>query len=264
MTQRRKQHFQKNTAQNKSSWQPVHQWYNELVGEKGHYYHQNVILPRVKELLNVTDSDAVLDLACGQGVLARQLPEGTEYYGVDVARSLIESAQDQSENPRHHFAVADLTRPTFPVEKNDFTHAAIILALQNIKRPDQVFKHAASHLKTGGKFLVVLNHPAFRIPRQSSWGIDESKKTQYRRIDRYLSQMEIPIQAHPGQAKSSVTWSYHFPLSDYMNGLVDAGFVITRFEEWNSDKTSQGKAAKMENRSRSEIPMFAAILAERR
>lgn len=266
MTQRRNPHASRPSSRpTKSSWQPVHQWYNDLVGEKGHYYHQHVILPRTLQLLKITDQDSLLDLACGQGVLARQIPQSIEYCGVDAAKSLIEAAQAQSQNPRHHFEVVDLTRPTFPISKNDFTHATIILALQNIKKPHQVFKHAAEHLRSGAKFLIVLNHPCFRIPRQSSWGVDDVKKTQYRRIDRYLTLLEIPIQAHPGKSQhSTVTWSYHLPLSEYFSMLAEAGFVVTRFEEWNSDKVSQGKAAKMENRSRSEIPLFAAILAERR
>jgi len=247
-----------------SSWQPVHTWYNELVGDKGHYYHQHIILPRLMELMEFKDDSSLLDLACGQGVLARALPKAVEYWGVDVSRSLIEAAQDKDDSARHHYAVADLLRPTLPVSKTDFTHATMILALQNVKHPTQIFDHAEYHLQPGGKFLIVLNHPCFRIPRQSSWGVDSYKKTQYRRIDRYLSPIEIPIQAHPGQSqRSAMTWSYHFPLSAYMNGLVKSGFVITGFEEWSSDKSSEGKAAKMENRSRSEIPLFAAILAEK-
>ncbi len=178
---------------------------------------------------------------------------------------MIEDAQKPDQNPRHHFAVTDLMKPTLPISKNDFSHAIMILALQNVQDPKRVFHHVCEHLKSGGKFLIVINHPCFRIPRQSSWGVDEAKKTQYRRIDRYLSPIEIPIQAHPSKSeRSTLTWSYHLPLSNYVNGLAEAGFVITRLEEWSSDKVSQGKAAKMENRSRSEIPLFAALLAEKR
>jgi hypothetical protein len=43
--------------------------------------------------------------------------------------------------------------------------------------------------------------------------------------------------------------------------LKDAGFVIDTIEEWTSDKESEGRAGKMENRSRAEIPLFMAIKA---
>jgi len=252
-------------AATSSSWQPVNQWYNEIVGEKGHYYHQHVIIPQSLKMLKVSDDSKVLDLACGQGVLARHLPEHAYYFGVDASRSLIEAAKDRDDATHHHYLVADLSRTTFPQVPLNFTHATMILALQNIADPVRVCTHAAEHLSAGGKFLIVLNHPCFRIPRQSSWGVDDYKKIQYRRIDRYLSPIEIPIQAHPGKSQhSALTWSYHFPLSTYINALAKAGFAVTQMEEWNSDKISQGKAAKMENRGRTEIPLFMAILAEKR
>jgi len=38
-------------------------------------------------------------------------------------------------------------------------------------------------------------------------GIDEANKIEYRRINRYFTPLKIPITTHPGEAKSSVTWS---------------------------------------------------------
>ena len=267
MMKQNKNHSQQRQNKTKASgsWQPVSSWYNEIVGDKGHYYHKHVILPQSLRLLRLEPHSDLLDLACGQGVLARNIPEDVTYYGVEVARSLIEAAREQDNASNHHFVLANLERPTLPIQKTEFSHATIILALQNISKYKQVFAHAAQYLKSGGKFLIVLNHPMFRIPRQSSWGIDGVKKTQYRRVDRYLSPLEIPIQAHPGKVSSAaMTWSYHVPLSNYVNDLVSAGFVVTALEEWSSDKVSEGRAAKMENRSRNEIPLFMAILTEKR
>lgn len=76
-----------------------------------------------------------------------------------------------------------------------------------------------------------------------------------------MSPMEIPINMNPSDRNSPITMSYHFPLSDYSKMLKDAGFVIDLIEEWTSDKESEGRAARMENRSRSEIPLFLAIRA---
>ena len=71
--------------------------------------------------------------------------------------------------------------------------------------------------------------------------------------------MNIPIRMNPSDPQSAQTMSYHFPISDYSKMLKDAGFVIELIEEWTSDKESVGRAGKMENRSRSEIPLFMAI-----
>jgi len=246
-------------GRNHTSWQGVSKWYNKSVGDKGHYYHQHVVIPGALKLLNLTKTASLLDIACGQGVLARHADVG-QYYGVDIAADLIAEARSRARSNQQFF-VGDVTSP-LPFPKKDFSHAAIVLALQNIEHADLVIKNASDHLVTGGKFLIVLNHPAFRIPRQSSWGIDEQNKLQYRKIVRYMSPLKIPIDMTPGHSqKHALTWSYHHPISYYTTLLYTHGFMIQNIEEWISDKTSEGKAAAMENRSREEFPMFMAILA---
>lgn len=248
-----------------TSWDRVGKWYNESVGEGGHHYHQTLIIPNVLKLFNFpkNQSSFLLDLACGQGVLSRSLPKNISYVGVDAAPSLITSAKQLNKNPLHQFVHADITLP-LSLSKSSFSHGSIILALQNINNPLAVFKNAYHYLEPDAPFVIVLNHPCFRIPRQSSWKIDQSNKIQYRRIDRYMSQMEIPIQAHPSKGKnSSQTWSFHYSLSALSHWLKEAGFTIELIDEWCSNKISEGGAAKMENRSREEIPLFMAILARR-
>lgn len=246
-----------------TSWQSSGKWYDQAVGKKGHYYHQTLIMPNSLKLLALDGQSTLLDLACGQGVLSRHLPQQIVYVGIDAAKSLIISAKQYKTPSQHEFIHADVTQE-LPLKKRDFSHAAIILALQNIEKPALVFKNAFRHLQPGGTFLTVINHPCFRIPRQSSWQIDPSSKIRYRRIDSYMSTMKIPIQTHPSQGSHSPeTWSFHAPLSSYTQWLNEEGFLIEKIEEWCSDKTSEGKAAKMENRSRKEIPLFMAILAKK-
>ncbi len=239
------------------SWDASHKWYSDKVGEKGHYYHQSVVLPGALRLLGKKGS--LLDLGCGQGVLARQMPD-CEYVGIDASKELIASAKKMTPNGLFH--VADASKD-LPIEKNDFDRAAFILALQNMEHGELATLQASKHLKKGGKLLIVLNHPCFRIPRQSSWGEDEKMKIQYRRMNMYLSPQSIPIQTNPSQKSSAETMSYHHPLSDYMAWLHKANCVVTNMEEWISDKKSEGGKARMEDRARREFPLFLAILARK-
>lgn len=254
---------QQRSSKPSTSWEPVQKWYQATVGEEGHYYHKQIIIPAVLRLmaLEKMPGASVLDLACGQGVLARHLPPQLPYTGVDLSVSLIKSAKQQDRNSCHQYVVADASK-SLPLQDKKFSHATIILALQNIEHPEAVLQNAALHLQAGGQLLIVLNHPCFRIPRQSSWQVDSEKKIQYRRLDRYATAMSIPIQAQPSKGvQSPSTLSFHHPLAAFTQWLNKAGFVITLMEEWCSDKISEGGAAKMENRAREEFPLFLTIQA---
>ncbi|MEI6690586.1 MAG: class I SAM-dependent methyltransferase [bacterium] len=247
--------------QKDTSWQKVAGWYSGITKDGGHYYHQHVVIPGVLRLLNLPEYAQVLDLGCGNGVLAKALPKQIDYLGVDSASSLIETARVADDNPRHKYIVGDVTQPLKTNQK--FGHGAIILALQNMKAPLMAIENTSKHIADNGTLVIVLNHPSFRIPRQSSWGVDEATKIQYRKVNKYMSPMEIPITAHPGARQSPITWSYHYPLSSYSEMLYDNGFVIEKIEEWTSDKESVGKAARSENRAREEFPLFMAIKARK-
>lgn len=235
-----------------SSWKNVAKWYDTIVSKEGHYYHQHVVIPGVLKLLGLKETSSLLDLACGQGILARHVP--CKYLGIDGADELIKAAQKHS---KHKFQVHDLTLPLKLSET--FSHAAIVLALQNIFPQNTVIDIAREHLEPGGSLVIVINHPCFRIPRQTHWGVDEAKKLQYRRVDRYLCPMKIPILVNPGKPDSEKTWSYHSSLSDLSRLFFKGGFYIAEMEEWVSDKTSTGAKAKMENFARNEFPLFLAF-----
>lgn len=258
----KKRHMER--TKSKTSWEKVHAWYDKSVGDEGHYYHQHVVLPGVIKLLDLPKESTrihLLDLACGNGVLAHRIPAYAHYTGIDVAPSLIKAACKNDTAAHHNYLVGDITQP-LPTKQTDYTHAAIVLAVQNLEHPHQAFHNAAKHLQTGGKLVIAMNHPCFRIPRQSSWKVDEAQKIQFRRIDRYSTAMKIPIHTNPSKGnQSETTWSFHHPLASYAQWLNEAGFAIDLIEEWHSDKLSTGKMATMENRSREEIPLFLAIRA---
>lgn len=248
-----------NSPMKDTSWNKVGKWYSKITKDGGHYYHTHVVMPKTLELLQLKPDSRLLDLACGTGVLAESAPVVEKYLGIDLAASLIKEAKDKKLPAHYQWQVADVTKPL--QLEGQFTHAAIILALQNMQYPEGAINNAARLLEPGGKLVIVINHPAFRIPRQSSWGVDEGNKLRFRRINRYLSPLEIPITAHPGQKASPVTWSYHLPLSSYFEMLTRQGMVIDSLEEWTSDKQSQGKARRQENLAREEFPLFLAIRA---
>lgn len=265
----------------RTDWGGVAGWYDKLVGETGSEYHREVVLPGTLRLLNPQPGQNVLDVAAGQGVLSRLLHErGANVTGVDASRELIAAARERNAALRtQHSSLTPapgaqrtpLAPPTYHVgdarelgflRADEFDAAACVLAIQNIHPIQPVFTGVARALKAGGKFVVVMMHPAFRGPKETSWGWDEQQKVQYRRVDRYLVPRKTPIVAHPGKTPDLYTWSFHKPLESYVRAARNAGLLIDALEEWASHKTStSGPRAAAENQARREIPMFLALRA---
>lgn len=246
-----------------TSWNQVAKWYDNLLSERGHDLHKEIVVPGAIKLLEPQKGEKTLDLGCGQGVLAMEIAKsGAFVTGVDLSKKLINLAVSRSRGMKNlDFLVADASDLT-GMSAESFDAAVSVLALQNMDPISKVIREAARVLKQAGRFVFVINHPCFRIPRQSGWGFDEKRKLQYRRVDRYMTEMKIPIQMHPGEAPDVYTWTFHRPLSAYFEQLTSSGFVVTKLEEWVSRRKSlPGAKARAENISREEIPLFLAIRA---
>lgn len=246
-----------------AEWDRAARWYDALVGAQGSDYQQSLILPGALRLLEPEKSFRLLDLACGQGVFCRYLAgRGYRVEGLDISSALVASAKKRSP-ASIAFHVADAADPQ-ALKGKAFDGIACLLAVQNMERLLPVFQNVKRWLKPGGRFVLIMTHPCFRIPRQSHWGYDEDKKTQFRRVDLYASETEIPILTPPKKGARGFTTTYHRPLQSYFNALAEAGLAVDCLEEWASEKTSEpGKRAKAENRARREFPLFLALRAGR-
>ena len=247
---------------NLTLWDQASRWYDSLVGSQGTDFHKDIIMPGAYNMLNPTRGNRILDLACGQGVFSRFLyKKGMRVEGLDSSTELINHAKSRS-NSSIRYLVGDVENSENFV-KDRFDGMACLMAIQNIKNINALFKNAAIGLKPQCCFVLVMTHPCFRIPRQTHWGWDEEKKLEYRRVDHYLSETNVPILTPPFADKNSFTLTYHRPLQSYISALSAAGFALDGLEEWISNKKSQpGKRAKAENRSRKEIPLFLALRAK--
>jgi ubiquinone/menaquinone biosynthesis C-methylase UbiE len=244
----------------KTSWGREASWYSEHL-EQGDTYHAKVILPNLERVVAPAMGMRILEIGCGEGFFARAFAKaGATVLASDIGKELIAVGKEKGGGPTYHVSPGeDLTW----VKPHSQEVVVAVLTLQNMEKIEPVMKQVAWVLKKGGRFIFVLNHPAFRIPKASAWGFDEESKTQYRRVDAYLSARKEKMDMHPGKKRAnSYTYSFHRSLQDYMKGLRAAGLAITRLEEWISHKTSEpGPKAKSENIARKEFPLFMMIEA---
>ncbi len=256
-----------NTDAAKTSWENVSLWYDTMLAGVD-TYQSKVILPNVVRLLDPKPSRHIVELGCGQGFFSEVFAKmGASVLGLDASRSLIEIAQKRVEKEAYArnilFVTGDAANaPAIASKSAD--DVVVVLALQNMKDIAKVAGEMKRIMKDDGRAIIVLNHPAFRVPQHSDWGFDDAKKTQYRKISKYLSELTLDIDMEPGRTaqgkRSAVTKSFHRSLQAYMKAFSGSGLAITRIEEWISHKQSQkGPRQIAEDTARKEIPMFMCL-----
>jgi len=250
-------------SDNKTSWGKVSGWYDKLLSGTG-TYQKELILPNLLRLMNIKKGDSLLDLACGQGFFSYQFVEkGAVVIGADISPELIDIAK-KNNTKNINFLVSPADKLS-TIKNSTFDKVVIVLALQNINNLNGVVSEVSRVLKTGGIFYLVLNHPAYRIPQKSDWGFDNKKNVQYRRVEKYLSEIMLKIDMNPGEKNlkdKKYTISIHRPLQSYFTAFNKFGFLVSKLEEWVSHKKSEaGPKQKVEDTARKEIPMFMYIEA---
>jgi ubiquinone/menaquinone biosynthesis C-methylase UbiE len=244
-----------------TSWGKVANWYDDLIEKDPNSYQKNLILPNLLRLIEAKKGELIVDLACGQGFFAREMAKsGAKIVGCDISPELIDIAK-QDKSVEYHVSPAH--NLDF-LQRQSADKVLIILSLQNIENANDVIAEAGRIIKTKGKLFVVLNHPCFRIPKKSSWGWDDPKKTQFRRLDGYMSESKEGIQIHPGDKPWQKTISFHRPLQYYFKALGKNGFCVSKLEEWTSQKISEtGPRKDAEDKARHEFPLFMFLEADK-
>ena len=117
---------------------------------------------------------------------------------------------------------------TLPCRAASIDVVVACLVFEHISDVDAALGEVARVLRTGGRFLFLLNHPLLQTPG-SGWIDDQvlDPPEQYWRVGPYLTEAETMEEVEHD------VWIrfHHRPLSRYLNAGRDAGMVLSRMEE---------------------------------
>lgn len=252
------------TPKASTSWDPLAQWYDGWVGKEGSKHHRHLAVPAVLDMLVPQAGEHILDIGAGTGVLAPFVHQaGANYTGLDASEKLLQFAR-QHHGKEGRFLLGDARHlAALPaMQAAQFDGIVFLLSIQDMDPLEEVLENAAWALKPGGRVVMLMTHPCFRVPRQSGWGWDEDRKLQFRRVDRYLTPLPVPLKPYPGQ--TGVSRSFHRPLYQYINTLSQNGLWVDQLQEIPTYKTMpSGPTAKAENLANQEIPLFLGLRARK-
>ena len=121
-----------------------------------------------RALIGLQDLGDVLDIACGDGVLAELMTsQARSVTGVDISPTLIAAARERLKGDAHvTFAEGDMSE--LPLGEARFDHVFLMHALAYTRRPQDALKEAARVLRPGGRLVVsALNAHAHKATIQA-------------------------------------------------------------------------------------------------
>ena len=202
------------------SWEANAAWWQEEFTDGADPEYVEQIVPLVSQLL--AGADAVLDVGTGEGQLAR-LVDGFAV-GVDPTWRQLETAACRGGGPVYVRAEA----ARLPFADGRFDAVLACLVFEHIDEVDAAIAEVARVLRSGGRFVFLLNHPLLQTPN-SGWIDDHvlDPPEQYWRIGPYLTESSMVEEVDKGVFVPFI----HRPLSRYVNALLDAGLELRRMLE---------------------------------
>ncbi|AGH95817.1 class I SAM-dependent methyltransferase [Pseudobdellovibrio exovorus] len=130
--------------------------------------------PAIIQAISDNKLKSVLDVGCGEGWLARSLPEDIQYTGIDGSEGLIKKAQERSGHLFEAVSYDDLKsknwRPNALVEGVVFNFSLLDEDISS------TLKSVSEFLLPEGKIIIQTIHPCFKLPTyQDGWFIEDFK-----------------------------------------------------------------------------------------
>ena len=220
-------------------WNQKAKFWDELHGDNGNNFHQTLISPSVERLLNLQAGEHVLDIGCGNGVLARRLSElGGHVVACDFSSELIElaKARGQTTGTPITYYVIDATDENALLALGEAKFDAITCTMAIMDMPTLVpmFLAVRQLLAEGGRFVFSTMHPTFNsnnpIFVQEKGDSDGVLYTQFSvKITGYIDLPPTKGAGAPNEPNPH--YYYHRPLHELLGLAFEAGLVLDGLEE---------------------------------
>ncbi len=217
-----------------TTWEALAAWYDEKQGDTGDLWHRTLIDPTFLAVVGDVRGKQVLDLACGNGYIARKLAKaGAHVVGVDASAPIIERARarEAREPLGTSYHVGDATGLSMLADSS-FDIVACNMALMDIEDAEGAIREVGRVLRVGGRFVASLCHPCFDQGPSSTWLMERFFRTTkvWRKIARYRQPFadEMPWGI---EGKTASTIGYHRPLSWYARAFRESSLLIRSLEE---------------------------------
>jgi 2-polyprenyl-3-methyl-5-hydroxy-6-metoxy-1,4-benzoquinol methylase len=219
----------------KNIWNDNAEFWDGRMGE-GNDFHKTLIEPIQLKLLNIKQGDKILDVACGNGQLARKLASlGANVTAIDFSEKFIEIAK--SKGCRNiDYKVIDTTNKDDleALLGNSYDSIVCTMAIMDMEIIDALISSLPKIMKPNAVFVFSILHPCFNsgenmLVHEQNDQDGEVKSQYFVKIRNYLIEKSYMGIGMIGQPKPQ--YYFHRSLSSLLSRFFNNGFVLDAFEE---------------------------------
>ena len=181
-----------------------------------------------------------IDIGCGEGHNTRLVAKrGATMTAIDIAPVFVRLAQAEETRAPLGIAYREASAVELPFANDTFAFATAFMSLQDIPETAQALAEAFRVLQPGGFLQFSITHPCFNPPHRRNCR-DEERVTYAIEVGDYFVDARGRIDEWIfGTAPQSMrdrlpmfkVPRFHRPVSQWLNLLIEAGFILERFEE---------------------------------
>lgn len=219
-------------------WDHKAEFWDRKMGE-GNLFHRHLVAPAVERLLSPRPGESILDVACGNGLVARHLARlGAQIVATDVSQRFLDRARQRTTEhaDRIEYRRIDATDEAqlLALGERRFDAAVCTMALMDIPTIQPLLSALSRLLKLGGRFVFAVPHPCY-----NSSGITMLAEQEDRGGDlvtthaiKVFDYLHVPPQKGTGMpGEPAPHYYFHRPLSVLCADCFAAGFALDGLEE---------------------------------
>ena len=206
--------------------------------------HQ-IIAPAFMAMLPEVSGLRGLDIGCGEGANTRLLAqEGEKMAGIDISSKFVRYAQEAEAEAPLGVEYRQGSAVDLPFTDGSFDFAAAFMSFMDIPEHELVISEAYRVIRPGGFLQFAIIHPCIHTSHLR-WVTDESGVRVAVECGGYFTRQtgqidEWIFSAAPPELRNALP-KFRIPrftrtLSDWLNLLLDSGFILERLDEPHADE----------------------------
>ncbi|MFH1643870.1 MAG: class I SAM-dependent methyltransferase [bacterium] len=226
-------------------WNEAADIWAEHVGKGYDIYRDEFNNPNFLKFIGSIKNKKVLDAGCGEGRNTRLFARmGATITAVDLSEKMIEFARkEEQKNPLGiDYHIGSMTDLSF-LEQKSFDVVISTMALMDCPDYENSIKEFYKVLKSGGELFFNICHPCFMTKGYGWIEESENEKTKYKLLvsdyfekESWLNKWKFSHNPEKEKQEEFEIPFFSRTISEYINILIENGFVIKKLCEPKPDK----------------------------